>query len=113
MLSLGVAAVMRVAHILSEVDTDEDVIDPWCLKLFVDRELRVFAGVIVGVLYPLLLGLTLLGSVWYAEVREDEDCFANLDQNWYVFLWLIIFYIWVIAYTTAIIASTLILVPVI
>lgn len=101
---------MRVAHILAEVDTDEDVIDPWCLKLFVERELRVFASVIVGLLYPVLLVLTLLGSVWYAEVREDKDCFINLEQNWYVFLWLVIFYIWVIAYTTAIVASGIVFV---
>lgn len=103
---------MRVAHILAEVDTDEDVIDPWCFKLFVEQEMRVFAGVMVGLLYPILLGLTLLGSVWYAEVREDANCFANLEQNWYVFLWLIIFYVWVIAYTTAIIASSIIFVVV-
>jgi hypothetical protein len=103
---------MRVAHILAEVDTDEDVIDPWCFKLFVEQELRAFAAVMVGLLYPILLGLTLLGSVWYAEVREDTSCFANLEQNWYVFLWLIIFYVWVVAYTTAIIASSIVFVVV-
>lgn len=110
LISFCVVVVMRLAHMLSEVDTDEDVVDPWCLKLFVEVELRAFAAVIVGALYPVLLTLTLLGSVWYAEVHEDPDCFVNLEQNWYVFLWLIIFYIWVISYTTAIIASTIVLV---
>jgi hypothetical protein len=41
-------------------------------------------------------------------VQLEKECFKDPQQSWYIMLWLVIFYIWIIAYTTAITTSAMV-----
>ena len=96
----------RIIHLLTE-SAEEGAVDPWCFNLFT-RRFKTLSTLIVGVLYPFFLVWTLLGTLWYAEVSDGYSCFKDEQQNWYFALWLVIFYIWIIGYNTAIIISLII-----
>mmetsp|Transcript_7150 Transcript_7150/g.10552 ORF Transcript_7150/g.10552 Transcript_7150/m.10552 type:complete len:262 (-) Transcript_7150:2386-3171(-) len=97
----------RTAHLLAGED-DDNFYEPWCFNLFSSRY-KLHSIVVVGVLYPFFLGWILVGTLWYAEVAAQRgSCFKDQQQSWYFILWLVIFYIWIIAYTTAISISAMI-----
>lgn len=103
-LTLGL---FRVAHIFAG-DEEDSTSEPWCFNLF-SRQYKLHSVVVVGILYPFFLAWVLVGTIWYAEVAaQGTKCFRDQQQSWYFVLWLIIFYIWIIAYSTAISISAMI-----
>ena len=96
----------RAVHILAGRE-EEGTSEPWYFNLFTQRY-RLLTVLIVCAIYPFFLGWVLLGTLWYAEVSQDSQCFRDQQENWYFVLWLVIFYIWVIGYNTAIVISAVI-----
>jgi hypothetical protein len=93
-------------HILSSPGYFDEF-DPWCFNLFNSGSL-LCSFILVGLLYPFFLGWVLVGTIWYIQAElQPEECFNDQREGWYIVLWLVIFYIWVLAYTTAIISSVL------
>lgn len=69
----------------------------------------VHSFLLVGVIYPFFLFWTLVGTIWYAEADlKAELCFKDERQSRYFVLWLMVFYMWIVVYTTAIITSALV-----
>lgn len=96
-----------MAHIVG-VDDYDDLAEPWCFSLFTGNE-KIHTIVVVGILYPFFVSWVLIGTLWYAEVdAQGPACFKDPQQSWYFVLWLVLFYVWIIAYTTAITISALI-----
>lgn len=63
---------------------------------------------LVGVIYPFFVGWVITGTIWCIQaVQKPMECFKDELDGWYLALWLVIFYLWTIAYTTAIISSIL------
>ena len=81
--------------------------EPWCFNLFTSDS-KLHTVLVTCILYPFFLGWVLLGTVWYAVLQAEAHCFKDPQQSWYIMLWLIIFYIWIIAYTTAITTSVMV-----
>ncbi len=96
-------------HVIGTSDSEDE---PWCFALFSGAD-KIHSFIVVGILYPFFTSWVLLGTLWYAEVdaqaraTKGAECFHDQQQSWYFVLWLVIFYIWVIAYTTAITISAL------
>ena len=97
----------RIAHIFGDTEAVDDMYEPWCFNLFT-TESKVHTFVVAGILYPFFVSWVLLGTVWYAIVQSEKECFTDPQQSWYIMLWLVIFYIWIIAYTTAITTSAMV-----
>ncbi|CAG9335419.1 unnamed protein product [Blepharisma stoltei] len=107
----------RLVHSMGDPEVDE-INEPWCFKLFTSNS-NLRSCIVVGVLYPFFLCWILLGTFWYAEVDSDDyklsgiegtaaRCFKDQQQSWYFILWLMIFYVWIIAYTTSIMISAMV-----
>lgn len=104
LVSCVALALFRTVHLLGFED-DYDEVDPWCFQLFSSTS-RMYSFLLVGILYPFFLFWTLVGTIWYTEAElQAELCFRDEQQSWYFVLWLLIFYIWIIAYTTSITTS--------
>ena len=99
----------RLAHIVGDTEAPDEMYEPWCFNLFT-TEFKLHTVVVAGLLYPFFVFWVLLGTVWYAIVQTEPDCFKDPQQSWYIMLWLVIFYIWIIAYTTAISTSVMVLI---
>lgn len=85
--------------LLHEEEDENDIIQ---INLF-KRGYKTYTAIMVGLLYPVFLMSTLLGTVWYIEVIEFGQCFTSEDtMNWYFLTWIIAFY------TTIIIMGTVI-----
>jgi len=99
-------ACFRGIHIFGSPDYSDDF-DPWCFQLF-SSGTRLYGFLLVGLIYPFFVGWVIIGTIWYiqADLRPSE-CFKDQREGWYFVLWLVIFYIWIVAYTTAIISSVL------
>jgi hypothetical protein len=107
LVSCAALALFRTVHVLG-VDEDFDDDDPWCFQMF-SAGSRTHNFLLIGILYPFFLFWTLVGTIWYAEADLQTDlCFKDERQSWYFVLWLVVFYIWIIAYTTAITTSALV-----
>ena len=59
-------ALFRVIHILGFPNGTAGN-DQWFMRLFTKRKIYV-SVIMVGILYPFLLGWVLLGTYWYAEI---------------------------------------------
>lgn len=82
--------------------------DPWCFQMFSVGPWP-HTLLLIGILYPFFLFWTLVGTIWYAEADLQADlCFKDDRQSWYFVLWLVIFYAWIIGYTTAITTSAIV-----
>ena len=47
----------------------------------------------------------MLGTLWYAEATASDECLTDQQQSWYFLLWMVVFYLWLTAYNTAILIS--------
>lgn len=63
---------------------------------------KVYTYIIVGVLYPISIIWTLLGTVWYIlNTNSLSKCFTQEDtMNWYFLTWIITFYVGIVLWTT-------------
>lgn len=95
-----------MAHILGGTEDDPSA-EPWWFNLFT-KKYRALSCVLVGVLYPFFFIWVIVGTLWYAELNENNSCITDQQQSWYFVLWIIIFYMWLIGYTTAILISLMI-----
>ena len=61
---------------------------------------KLYTFIIIGILFPSFTIWAIIGTFWYAEVQNDEECFYDQQVGWYFALWLIIFYCWIVGYST-------------
>ena len=111
-VSFLVLFAFRLIHVLCIPEEDEDErYETWCFGMYTGETPLVHSILITFVLYPFFLCWVLLGSVWFSTVSIEPHCYPKSEEYWYVLLWLLIFYIWLVTYTTAIITSVLVYVP--
>ena len=96
----------RVAHIVTNREEEVNS-EPWCFTLF-SRQHRLLMVLVVLILFPFFTVWVLLGTLWYAEAKASDECFRDQQEGWYFVLWLVIFYLWLTGYNTAIIISAVV-----
>jgi Ring finger domain len=105
MIGLSGITVYRLANLLFNSEGDEEEENElFRIKIF-KRGYKIYSILLVGILYPLFVAWTLLGTVWYIEdTNSKQSCFAEEDtMNWYFLTWIISFYAAAIIFTTIII----------
>ncbi|CAG9313394.1 unnamed protein product [Blepharisma stoltei] len=110
LVSCALLALIRFTHILENFAENEPN-EPWCFQAF-SRSFSLSSIISVGVIYPIFLAWIIIGTFWFAEVQSQakyvgSECFKNPQEKWYFALWLVVFYSWIIAYTTSIMISIL------
>ena len=108
LVACSTVALLRLVNILYDRSHPEDFSDLWCFTLFTTYP-RIYALLIVAILYPFLVSWVVLGTIWYTEIQTmNLPCFKVPKQGWYFLVWLLIFYVWVVAYTVAILTSAMV-----
>lgn len=100
-------ALFRLVHRLAHASAPDDIHGSGCFDLFISNR-KLHAVAVAGVLYPFFVVWVLLGSSWYSVAHRELDCFSDSAQDWYFSLWLLVCYLWVMTYTSAIAISAMI-----
>jgi len=67
------------------------------------RVLKVISCVIVGIIYPVFIVSTIIGTMWFVENNRDTpECTPDPKHRWFMILWLVVCYTWIITYAALI-----------
>jgi hypothetical protein len=97
----------RAAHRLTNGKAPDEWDGSGCSSLFIEGR-NVHAVLIAAILYPLFICWVLVGSSWYSAVHTETGCLVNSMQRWLFSMWLVVCFLWILAYTSAIVISAMI-----
>lgn len=97
----------RATHRLARGQAPDHWDGAGCSSLFTAGR-KIHAVLIAALLYPCFLGWTFLGSAWYSAVQTENNCFTSPPQLLLFSTWLIVSFLWILVYTSAIIVSALV-----
>eukprot|EP00742_Colponemidia_sp_Colp-10_P008457 GILJ01009162.1.p1 GENE.GILJ01009162.1~~GILJ01009162.1.p1 ORF type:complete len:332 (-),score=21.97 GILJ01009162.1:148-1089(-) len=86
----------RMSHFVSQYLSTDDL-DPLPMQRGGGPP-KWLTAIILGILFPFFVGWTVLGTVWFAKIQSEDNCLPDDQPPWFIILWLVVCYIWIVAY---------------